>query len=390
MDNRQAFLERYANRLAALLLLFFFGRLALAAGANAVTFDEVIHVFQGVLYWQHEQLYAVVRNPPLVNAVIGLPVSLSFRPALPPDLARYANQDWLEVAKAFTWTVNDNGLQLIATGRLVVMLLATLLGALLYRWSRELFASRAAAVLSLGLYTLDPNVLAHSYLATTDLGLTFFFCLAAYLVWAYWRAAEAGERDWRRYLAAGVAIGGALAAKFSGAILLPGLLIITLYRLWLARPGRRAAGLTLAEVAGWLAVGSLVFLAIYRFEWETLGLDFTLQQAHQAGGHGAFLLGEVSREGWWYYFPVVFALKTPLPALALLSLGLFLFARRRPWAWSSAWPLLLAGGMAATSLGSRVNIGYRYLLPALPLLYLFLALLTDINTQGWETAFQGF
>ena len=39
-------------------------------------------------------------------------------------------------------------------------------------------------------------------------------------------------------------------------------------------------------------------------------------------GHPAWLLGEARRYGWWYYFPVGLAVKTPLALLALLGVGI--------------------------------------------------------------------
>src|SRR5207249_4199290 len=41
------------------------------------------------------------------------------------------------------------------------------------------------------------------------------------------------------------------------------------------------------------------------------------QVAHNREGNTASLLGMYSRYGWWYYFPVAFALKTTIPFLLL-------------------------------------------------------------------------
>ncbi|HCB48624.1 MAG TPA: phospholipid carrier-dependent glycosyltransferase, partial [Chloroflexi bacterium] len=57
---------------------------------------------------------------------------------------------------------------MIWAGRLGIMLLSVLLGALIYRWAGQLFQSAQAGLLALLLYTFDPNILAHSFLATTD------------------------------------------------------------------------------------------------------------------------------------------------------------------------------------------------------------------------------
>ncbi len=380
MSNIRRLLKLPTQTLVCGLLLLFWVRLQLTAVAQSVTFDEILHILHGTLIWQSWQLYGVVQNPPLVNMFIGLPVQLTLHPLIPFHDPIWASGDWLKISQQFMWSSNSNGLQIIWVGRQAVMLLAVLLGALVYRFAAMLFRARAAGLLALLLYTFDPNILAHSFLATTDLGTAFFFLLAACAVWYYW---QRGGWWWHGITA--VAIGLVLAAKFSGLIFLIALLLIALYRTLLAvssgrmtvsdteRPLLMAYYRAFLEVAGWLMFSSLVFLLIYRFQFAPLLDDFYQQQAHQVTGHDAFLLGEVKRGGWWYYFPVIFLIKTPLPTLLLLALSLGLFVWRRGWRdWAPVWLLLLGGGVLAAGLISRVNIGYRYLLPMLPLLFVFM------------------
>ena len=63
-----------------------------------------------------------------------------------------------------------------------------------------------------------------------------------------------------------------------------------------------------------------------------LPTDFVLgvlwQFWHNRAGHTAGLLGMYSQTGWWYYFPVAFALKATLPFL-LLSLAALALGRVR-------------------------------------------------------------
>jgi 4-amino-4-deoxy-L-arabinose transferase-like glycosyltransferase len=363
-------LQKWARWVSLLLLLVLWARLLHTTAVKSDTFDEILHVLQGVLYWQPEPLRAVVQNPPLVNAIIGVPVSLLFDPALPLDHPGWATGDWLRVSQYFAWTLNSNGLQLIWTGRLAITLLTLLLAALSYRWAVDLTGRRGIGLLVLFLVSFDPNLLAHGHLATTDVGTTFFLLLAAYLVWRFWQA-EA-RRGWL-YLAAGLAVGAALAAKFSGLVLLPALFLMALYRKASGAGRQQGWGRALAEPLGWTVLGGLVLLAVYRFDPGALQADFVAQQAHQFNGHSAFLAGQLSTEGWWYYLPFVFAIKTPLPLLALLGAALLLWLWRRDWEWQQLWPLLVAAGVGGAGLVSRVNIGYRYLLPMLPLLYLFIA-----------------
>ncbi|MFN2173551.1 MAG: ArnT family glycosyltransferase [Candidatus Promineifilaceae bacterium] len=363
-------LEKSGHWPAVVLLLIFVARLLGTAARQSITFDEVLHVFQGVLYWRESTLYAVVRNPPLINALIGLPANWLGHPNLPPDLARYANQDWLAISKTFMWQTNDNGLLLAWGGRLAVISLSLLLAALVYRWGCELFGSRVAGLLALFLVTFDPNILAHGALATTDMGLTFFLFLAAYLLWRYWSVLDVGQPRWSWLLLSGLAAGCVLAAKFSGMVLIIALLLMAVYRLLVVRPRRVTVPRQLLETAVVVLLALLTFLSIYRFQFDTLLLDYALQQAHQLGGHSAYLLGRMGESGWWYYLPIVFLVKTPLLVLIFFALSLIQILYQRDFRWQIMWPLLLAAGIFAAGLFSRASIGYRYLLPALPLLYL--------------------
>ncbi|HFE66803.1 MAG TPA: phospholipid carrier-dependent glycosyltransferase, partial [Chloroflexi bacterium] len=293
------------------------------------------------------------------------------------------------LSRQFFWELNGNGLQMIFAGRVVSMCLGLLLAALLYRWSRQLFTSRAAALLTLLLFTFSPNVLAHSGLATTDLGFSFFLALAAFCIWQFWRR-PLFHAGW--YLAAGVGIGLAFAAKFSGIVLIPAVLLMALYRLLVLRRGKREWGITAVQIAGWFLIAAFIFLALYRFNFDSLWLDFSWQQKHQLKGHQSYFLGQLTYAGSLLYFPVLFAAKTPAPLLFLIGLGLIIFAGQRRYDWERLWPLLLAGGVAGAGMVSKVNIGYRYLLPALPFLYLFLgqlALPSFLSRKVWRYAAGG-
>jgi hypothetical protein len=92
-----------------------------------------------------------------------------------------------------------------------------------------------------------------------------------------------------------------------------------------------------------------------------------------SSGRIAFLLGDFSYDGFLQYFPVAFAVKTPIVTLVglLIAVGLLLWqraTRRRV-----LFVLLVPVFYFATSMTSNLNIGYRHLLPVLPFVYLILA-----------------
>jgi hypothetical protein len=102
------------------------------------------------------------------------------------------------------------------------------------------------------------------------------------------------------------------------------------------------------------------------------------------GGKSCFLLGSYSDTGWWYYFPVAFAVKTPLPTLFLIGFALFYSWRRRTWR-RGLFLLIPAVIYFGCCLASPFNIGYRHLLPVLPLLFIFSGQVANTDWRPKQT-----
>jgi hypothetical protein len=86
----------------------------------------------------------------------------------------------------------------------------------------------------------------------------------------------------------------------------------------------------------------------------------------------AYLLGEISGEGFWLYFPIAFAVKTPLPTLLLLLASLIFLPDKGSVAVSRRFlfiPILVFFSFAVYS---RMNIGLRHILPIYPFLFVWL------------------
>ena len=94
-------------------------------------------------------------------------------------------------------------------------------------------------------------------------------------------------------------------------------------------------------------------------------------------GNDAYLLGRHSQKGWWYYFPVAYAVKTPTAAVLLLVICLTSVALK-PSGWLRAplkWYVLAVPPVIylLASMTSNINIGIRHLLPIYPFIYVSLA-----------------
>src|SRR4030095_11535510 len=92
---------------------------------------------------------------------------------------------------------------------------------------------------------------------------------------------------------------------------------------------------------------------------------------HNRDGHAASLLGRYSTEGWWYYFPVAFALKTSLPFLVitLIALPWTLWQLLRKRDKRMLWLLIPIGIYCVLSMPSHINIGHRPFSPLYPFLF---------------------
>jgi 4-amino-4-deoxy-L-arabinose transferase-like glycosyltransferase len=221
------------------------------------------------------------------------------------------------------------------------------------------------AVLAVFLFTFLPPVLAHAGLATTDMPVTATLG-AAFLAGLIWV-----ERPAPMTAALfGLCVGVALLCKFSTLAFLPSAIATALAAyVFHKRPGTAvlldAARKRLPTFALAVGVGAFVIWAGYRFSFSSgvpapplwSGIHDVME--HNRLGHPSYLLGERSMHGWWYYYLVILTVKTPLPFLALLFAGIYMY-KRAPGVWLPLW---FSTGILLFSLTSGINIGVRHILP---------------------------
>ncbi len=89
----------------------------------------------------------------------------------------------------------------------------------------------------------------------------------------------------------------------------------------------------------------------------------------------AYFAGEYSTDGWWYYFPAAFLMKTPLALVFLIAGGLVVLVRDRDRATAGALPFVLipVAVYLLVAMASGINIGVRHILPVYPFLLLIAA-----------------
>ncbi len=399
-----------------LFAVVFTGLAVFSYTQQSATWDEPQHLTSGYLALANGDYRLDPEHPPLLRMWAALPL-LAMRDirADPSLISRVDPTEWVQnlrrqrdefaFSHEFLYKLNDAD-RLLYAARAMIVLLGVLVGVLLFCWAREWLGFWPATIV-LGLYTIEPNLQAHASLVTTDFGIAGFIFGAVYFLWRSTRSLSAGNL-------AGTILFCALAAisKFSALALAPMLGLLLLVPVcrrqpWSGRLKSRqsklaaAAGIALmVVVTSWFAIWAVYGFRhapshdpawLFRFDKDAepqrqlprltrivRWLDahrwlpnaycqgFLLGQT-RAQVHKAYFAGEVREEGWWFYFPVAFVIKTPVALIALLLFGLTICAVR--WRALGADVVFVAGPPAlflAIAMAARLNIGLRHILPVFP------------------------
>src|SRR6266446_1243745 len=400
---------RKAETICAALLLAMAANLFAVISRKSITNDELVHIPAGYYHLVAGKFQLNNEHPPLVKMWATLPL-LFIQPneaqSTPGEVTgNFAEETWKYLDQF--WPNNKEHFAAIFFWTRAMMIPITLgLGILIFVYARDLFGARAAA-LAVALYTLEPTVLAHGRIVHTDLPAAFAFLLFFFVLRYYLKA-----RTPRRALVLGLASGLALVVKFSLIVVWPVLATLAIAGFIFAarwQESRKRIALHLAIVIcvmifvvnvayyfrsppieaadvkwvqtmsapsfnNWMTffkVGSKVVPTYWLFGQYNVML-------HNRDGHPTSLLGQYNQNGWWYYFPVAFALKTSLPFLILsvLAIGWTLWSLRRR-EWRSLWLIIPFAIYAAMSMSSNINIGIRHFLPAYSFLFIAAGALLD-------------
>lgn len=236
------------------------------------------------------------------------------------------------------------------------------------------------------LFTFTPSVLAHGGLATTDMALTATFG-AAFLAMLIWIETP----SWKWTAIFGIALAATVLSKFSVLAFFPASAAVAGAAYWYyARPAwREVASMAWArapKLACAVLIGCFLIWAGYRFSFHKypapeLFHGIEVVREHNLQGHPSYLLGEYSDSGFWFYYPIVLAAKTPLALLGLLAVGLTACWKRRltvPY----LVPIAFAMGILVVVSWSGINIGVRHVLP----LYIAFAMIGAVGAvKLWES-----
>ena len=403
--------------LAVLLAVIGVVRIVSSYAHTSQAFDEPCHVAAAIELLAHHTYKLDPVHPPLARIAIGLPLYLAGEryPNLDPSDNSLTYNDYGN-AVLYDSGHYERNLKLARLGMLPFFLLGTVV---VFLWARREYGD-LAGVLAAALFTTLPNVLAFSSIAYTDMAaastqLLLFFTFVNWLDRATKRSA----------LWMGLAAGLALASKATTVIFFPAAAALIVLARWLStrtlvggissnaiqQHDDSRAGASSRQVAKQLAIAAALAVVTV---WATYGfavghvreaMNLTAMPSFQhfpaplarAGRWlvardpllpapailkgvadayvlnqdrpAAYLLGHIKPGGWWYFFLVGVAVKSPLPLLILAGFGVVSFkecaAQRR---WRASAPALGALAVFLATMPVSYNAGVRHVLVVFPLL----------------------
>lgn len=379
--------------IVALAVLVFLAQGEAFIQANSQTYDEAMHLAAGYSILHTGDFRLGAETPPLVKLLAALAVQVRYRLPFSPGPLAWARSDEWQIGVDFLYGTPSPPDEVLATARRANLSLGAVLVALIGWWSYRRWGAWAGAAAAT-LAALEPNLVAHASLVSTDVGVALFSFGTMYLLWEYVRHPSHGLLT-----ATGTCLGLALATKFSALLLV--IIVGVAFVLYLLGGGsipflgRAGSGERLRDRAFeatapalriffWAAATLVCAYLVYGF--PAWGRGLRIHWEHQKVGHASFFLGTYSSTGWWAYFPVAFLIKTPVGTLILVGTSLVL------WRWGerlgrteAIFLLMPAVLFLVAGCASRVQIGLRHILPVYPfLLVLAGRLVTVRRVAGWS------
>ncbi len=398
-------MTRYAWRRVALGTIFILAGLLRIAATYPVfnqVYDEPFTISCG-MEWLDQHVYRHdPKHPPLGRVLAALPLYLSGKRGAGEHDPRVEGTALLGTGREY-W-------RNLGSARAALLPFFVLACIVVWRWAAWA-AGAGAGLLAVFVFTNLPAVLGNAGLAMTDMPLASAVA-AALLLFCLWLE----KPGIRRAVLLGLACGLAVLCKFTSLVFLgfscPALLVLFV---WLGKAEKQIAQ-RLKGVAVAVFCASLLVWAGYRFSFHSFGVEkaaahlsgfdvpdwnppapVTAQEnlagylrykaqvlpvpapellvglgqlwRHNHEPEPNYFLGEASYRGWFYFYPIILAVKTPLSILLLCAAGLAV-TRRPDWRKLSACAVFAA--VLTAGLLSHVNTGIRHVL----VVYLPLSVLT--------------
>jgi hypothetical protein len=388
------------------------------AERNGPTIDEPGHLAAAIVYAECSDFSLYRVNPPLVRLVAGLPL-LGFD--LPIDDLKLSKHQGSRPEM-------DDGQMLMVewpyfsfalfAARCAVIPVVLLGGWFCFALGRSALGD-IAGLATLVLWVTSPTILTSGCLISSDACSATATVATVYALWSWLH-----RMSWTSTLMLGIALGAALVTKFTCLVLIPAIVVVATvatprFRSWAV--ARRALG----QVTVAMLIAVLVINATYGFEdtgrelgqfqfgscrlsglpmgelgnrWNgtTLGemrvpipanylLGIDQQWMDFENSRPKYFLGHRFERGAWYFYFVAALLKFPLGFLALLALSSIVAFKtwRRTYLIQVSLLAPLAAIIILLSANPEVQY-FRYLAPALPLLFIWASQCISIRHWRWR------
>ncbi len=395
------------------------------AAVYSPTYDEPGHLAAGYRIWTAGAADLYIVNPPLVKTVAAWPL-LFFQPKTNwervIDSPGYRPE--FSTGRVFLADNPETWYWMMTTARWACIPLSLIGAVVAFQWAREVFGATSGWI-ALVLWTFDPNLLGNGCLIAPDVGGSAMGLLAGYLFWKW-----LDQSSWERAGLAGMGLGLALLSKATLLVLGPlWILLWVIHRTqretcmtsWKRELGQLAVALLLSCYVlnlGHGFSGTGAQLKNFEFVSQTLGgerrpgqvssnkfretllgqlpvpvpreflLGLDMQKRDFENRRWTFLAGRWKWGGWWYFYLVAIAIKSPLGYGVLLLAALRVVWRggptlRRP-TLAIVLPIVAIIGFVSLEQGFTTFV--RYVLPALPFAIVLLGSVGRWVDQGSKLA----
>ena len=403
------------TKLIAIVIIASATALAIASFWNdSPVVDEIPHIGAGYSYVVQHSYQFNPEHPPLAKDLAGLallPLHLNqtaFSQKYAANWPTDVNGEW-NFGRALIFQTGNDAITLIRVAKLPMLLFFIISAWIIFVWTKKIFGDKPA-LLATFLFSFTPTIIVHSRLVTTDVAL-----LAGVMASLYFFVHYLENQSTKNFWLAVIVFGFGQLTKFSAFLLIP--LVVFLAILWAYANQQRLSGMIrMAWKAILIIVFSFAFVVgpIYQLHllnysgqkqkadatvilgsygnrifadsviWASdkpflrpfaqYGLGVLMIFQRNVGGNQTYFLGNVYQTAVKSYFPVVYALKEPIPFLILFVvaiMGFFTYVRSREknfkyWIRNHfaetalfAWAIFYW----ATSINANLNIGIRHLIP---------------------------
>lgn len=400
---------------------------------DSLTTDEGIHTASGYLAMTRGEFRFDPEHPFLYKYLTALPL-LTLKLNNPPNdqklwaAAKPTFYDSWKESREWTdeWFYHSGNPArlMIFVSRLPSVLVMVFLGWFVFYIAQKWYG-RKVGLLALFATAFNPTILAHGVLTNNDCAVALSIILSVYFLWSYLQ-----KPNLKNAFYLGLFVGMAQIVKFTSIGLIPILvlaLIMSFY--WRKDVQIKAKHILVIFLTIWLVIwagylfksdinlnpSTASILATYQegLKFKQLNLlniiEFIrhlLPMAYIKGlimiqistllGRGAYILGHTYYPSVWFYFPVIFSIKTPLAGIILWFTALFLiiiktkkikiFSKGQDLA---SFCLNLAFITFLTlSLINKLNLGIRHILPLMPFLSIYFGLSVVFLLQYFQKSWQ--